>query len=289
MPAIQRRLFPDPKPLVEEFGAEFFRQLPEGPGVYLMRDLSGAVLYVGKAKSLRRRIQSYRVANPERMPRRTLRLLRAVKQISWEVCTSEPAALRRESELLLQLKPRFNRAGVWRAPPRFLAWRVHGEVMECIVVNHVDGGWFSAGPFGTQVCYLRHALVRLFWCVLQPESGIIGMPAGWFHGCLPACAAIPLAGGRVAAAQTIASRLHDLAEGADADFTACFAAHPNARPAYERSLIEQDLEYLITGLPRRAERDAHSPVLPDTVVGGPPIAGFPDTKLFAFCAGLSAQ
>src|SRR5688572_32829653 len=107
---MQSRLFPDPQPLVERLGREFFRQLPETPGVYLMRDSAAEVLYVGKAKNLRKRVCSYRVANPERMPRRTLRLLRLVENIHWEECTDERSALRRETELLLALKPRFNRS-----------------------------------------------------------------------------------------------------------------------------------------------------------------------------------
>ncbi len=74
----QMLLFPDPRPLVERLGADFFRRAPDHPGVYLMRDASDTVLYIGKAKSLRKRLASYRVANPERMRRRHLRLLHAV-------------------------------------------------------------------------------------------------------------------------------------------------------------------------------------------------------------------
>jgi excinuclease UvrABC nuclease subunit len=74
----QMLLFADPRPLVERLGPEFFRRAPQSPGVYLMRDRADSVLYVGKAKNLRKRLASYRVANPERLPRRHLRLLRAV-------------------------------------------------------------------------------------------------------------------------------------------------------------------------------------------------------------------
>jgi hypothetical protein len=71
----QMLLFPDPRPLVERLGRDFFRQAPERSGVYLMRDSSDTVLYVGKAKNLRKRLGSYRVANPDRMARRHLRML----------------------------------------------------------------------------------------------------------------------------------------------------------------------------------------------------------------------
>ena len=42
VPATQQLLFPDPRPLVERLGRDFFRRLPECPGVYLMRDESDA-------------------------------------------------------------------------------------------------------------------------------------------------------------------------------------------------------------------------------------------------------
>src|SRR5205814_7676629 len=96
----QMLLFPDPRPLVERLGLEFFRQAPQCPGVYLMRDAADSVLYVGKARNLRKRLGSSRVANPDRLRRRHLRLLRAVTRIELEECPDEASALRRESKLL---------------------------------------------------------------------------------------------------------------------------------------------------------------------------------------------
>jgi excinuclease ABC subunit C len=81
------------------------REFPLTPGVYLMKDREGKVLYVGKAKNLRRRLGSYRVANPDRMPPRHLRMLQAVARIELEPCSDERTALARESELLRALKP----------------------------------------------------------------------------------------------------------------------------------------------------------------------------------------
>ena len=178
----QLLLIPDPKPLVERLGPAFFRQAPEHPGVYLMRAADGSVIYVGKAKNLRRRLASYRVANPQRLKRRQLRMLRAVEAIEFERCADEPAALAREAELLRSLRPRFNRAGVWPGVPRFLAWRNAAAALELTVLAAADPEWQWHGPLGGGAIPLRAALVRLIWSALNPDQSCSEMPAGWFHG-----------------------------------------------------------------------------------------------------------
>src|SRR5437762_9193635 len=104
-------LFPPPRPLDERFGAGFFRQIPTRPGVYYFCGRNEGVLYVGRAKNLRKRLSSYRVANPERFPRRIIRLLHRVTRIEYDECADELAAQRREEMLICVLAPPFNRAG----------------------------------------------------------------------------------------------------------------------------------------------------------------------------------
>jgi excinuclease ABC subunit C len=112
-------LFPPPRPLVERLGKDFFRSLPARPAVYLMCGADARVLYVGRAKNLRRRLANYRVANPERLPRRIVRLLNKVQRIEYDVCADERVAQQREEMLICLLAPPFNRAGkVWPAPAR---------------------------------------------------------------------------------------------------------------------------------------------------------------------------
>lgn len=114
MAAGQLWLFPPPKPLVERLGEDFFRGLPSGPGVYLMCGTEAGVLYVGSARNLKKRLSTYRVANPERLPRRMIRLLHRVARIEFDQCHDERSARCREELLICVLAPPYNRAGkVW--------------------------------------------------------------------------------------------------------------------------------------------------------------------------------
>lgn len=239
----QLLLLPDPRPLVECLGVQFFRQAPDSPGVYLMRDAADTVLYVGKAKSLRKRLGSYRVANPDRLGRRHLRLLRSVRRIELQPCANESAALARESALLRTLRPRFNRAGTWPGPPRFITWHLVNEGLEIAVAATVEDGWQGRGPLGAGAFALRASLVRLLWCALHPERGLTRIPPGWFHGRLEPVAIVPRLQAAPGVFEQAAARLQALFAADTESFTGwvrertATQLHP-----FERAVLEADLE-----------------------------------------------
>jgi predicted GIY-YIG superfamily endonuclease len=178
----QMLLIPDPKPLDQRLGGKFFRKAPRRPGVYLMKDASDKVLYVGKAKDLKQRLNHYRVANPDRMPRRHLRMVREVDRIEFQFCPSEAAALRHESKLLRSLKPRFNRAGVWPGKSRFIVWRLVAQRLELGVVETPGPDWQRFGPLNGCAPGLHRSLARLLWLALNPTRACTELPAGWAQG-----------------------------------------------------------------------------------------------------------
>ncbi len=204
-----------------------------------MRDKTDEVLYVGKAKSLRHRLGSYRVANPERMARRILRLLNLVENIRWEECVDEVAALRRESELLLALKPRFNRAGVWEGPKRYLVWRSSAIGLELAVANTLEREWRCLGVFGGQAVYLHRALVRVLWCQLQPDKGLVGMPANWFRGEVEPRTVIPCSGDELR--EEVSFKLEALAARSVEAFETWLRPPTNL---FEERCREEDIGYL---------------------------------------------
>lgn len=83
------------------------REFPNKPGVYLMRDASGQVIYVGKAKCLKDRLASY-YSHPLGYTRKMDGLLQNVKEIETIVLGSELEALLVESQMIKQLQPTYN-------------------------------------------------------------------------------------------------------------------------------------------------------------------------------------
>jgi excinuclease ABC subunit C len=83
------------------------KDMPTGPGVYLMKDEAGAILYAGKAASLRKRVASY-FKPPERLDPKTRVLTGKIVDIETILCSSEKEALILESNLIKKHRPRYN-------------------------------------------------------------------------------------------------------------------------------------------------------------------------------------
>lgn len=80
--------------------------LPEAPGVYRMLDGRGNALYIGKARSLRKRVPAY--LQPARLPERLRRMVFETASLEIIVTHSEAEALLLEATLIKRLKPRYN-------------------------------------------------------------------------------------------------------------------------------------------------------------------------------------
>ncbi|MBJ7899663.1 MAG: excinuclease ABC subunit UvrC [Cyanobacteria bacterium RI_101] len=83
------------------------REIPPEPGVYLMRDAQGDILYIGKAKKLRTRVRSYFRESQPHAPRIAL-MIQQVNEIEFIVTDTESEALALEANLIKQHQPHFN-------------------------------------------------------------------------------------------------------------------------------------------------------------------------------------
>lgn len=93
--------------MVSNLVAEQLRQLPASPGVYLMRDAEGRIIYVGKAANLQHRVRSY-FGTSQKLSPKLERLVEKVADIDYFVTGSEQEALILELNLIKRHHPRYN-------------------------------------------------------------------------------------------------------------------------------------------------------------------------------------
>jgi excinuclease ABC subunit C len=145
--AEQLVLTPDDEPIERKL-----EKLQPGPGVYLLKDRAGKVLYVGKAKSLRSRVRAYfrPSGEGEGDGRFQVRfLMRRVRAFDTIVTASEKEALILENNLIKQYKPRYNIR--LKDDKSYLSAKITNHPWPRITVTRKivkDGGRYF-GPFGS--------------------------------------------------------------------------------------------------------------------------------------------
>lgn len=82
------------------------KTIPENPGVYQYFDAEGKILYVGKAKNLKKRVLSYFVKEHDRA--KTAMLVRRIADIKYIIVDTELDALLLENNLIKKYQPRYN-------------------------------------------------------------------------------------------------------------------------------------------------------------------------------------
>ena len=135
-----------PLPLVEQR----LLATPESPGVYLMKDPRGTVLYVGKASVLRNRLRSY-FGSPTNLPNKIRRMLGHLHDFEYIVTDSAAEALILENTLIKRYKPRYNARLKDDKTYPYLKIDLSEEFPRVYItrkVNNKDGARYF-GPFAT--------------------------------------------------------------------------------------------------------------------------------------------
>src|SRR6516225_97211 len=144
--------------------ADKAKQFPAAPGVYLMKDVEGRVIYVGKAKNLRNRASHY-FTQAAAEDLRTRDLVKVIADIDFIQAESEVDALLMEARLIKDIQPRFNVDLKDDKSFPYLQIRVHEEFPRVEFTRTPRRkGVKLYGPF-TSAKGLRHAmqvLQRLF-------------------------------------------------------------------------------------------------------------------------------
>jgi excinuclease ABC subunit C len=125
------------------------RDLPHKPGIYLMRDRFGTVIYVGKARDLRKRVTQY--FQPSRRMGWDLKfraLIEGIHDFDYHVVRSEPEALLLEGKLIKEFHPRYNVS--FRDDKRFLLVKINlNDPIPRFTLTRIkqDDGARYFGPF----------------------------------------------------------------------------------------------------------------------------------------------
>ena len=126
---------------------ERLKTVPNRPGCYLMRDRRGVIIYVGKAKNLRKRVLSYFRPHADHAPK-VRSMVNTVADLEFMTVKNEAEALLTEANLIKRYKPHFNI--LMRDDKRYLALRADPEepfpvFRTCRIVR--DDGALYFGPF----------------------------------------------------------------------------------------------------------------------------------------------
>lgn len=156
----------------KKFGESLVTDAPTSAGVYRYLGRDSEVLYVGKAKNLRRRLSNYRNATRKKSQRKLRTLVREAHALVYERCESEAAALLREAELIRELKPLYNVDGAYAFLYPSLGLGVHDKrTLLCFTTNpeayaHLDLQWFG--------CFRSRPRVKAAFGALIELLGLIG-------------------------------------------------------------------------------------------------------------------
>ncbi len=133
--------------MVSDLIRQRLKDVPDSPGCYLMRDRRGIIIYVGKAKNLRRRVSSYFRPRANHAPK-VRSMVDTVYDFEWMVVKNDAEALLTEATLIKRHKPHFNI--LMRDDKRYLALRADIAAdwprFTCVRTVKEDGAKYF-GPF----------------------------------------------------------------------------------------------------------------------------------------------
>lgn len=154
---------------------EKIKSLPLTPGVYLMKDQAGTIIYVGKAKSLKKRVQSYFQKSASH-PQKIRKLVANIQDFDYILTDTEFEAFLLECQLIKELKPLFNKKMKSHLPYSYIQIDMDGPYRKIsITQNRTDkDGIMYFGPYTSPV-YVKKAMEDLkeFFKIncLQPLKG----------------------------------------------------------------------------------------------------------------------
>jgi excinuclease ABC subunit C len=150
---------------------EMIANLPALPGVYFFKGRSGKILYIGKAKSLRQRVQSYLYKH--NCKGKIKRLVNSIVQLNYEICGSELEAFLLESRLIKKYRPSYNLLYKNNQNSPFIKVNLVDDFPRVELVFNVDPddakyfGPFSSIKWTAEVVDVLHKIFPIRTCEME--------------------------------------------------------------------------------------------------------------------------
>lgn len=127
---------------------EKIQSLPFSPGVYLMKDSQGGILYVGKAKNIKKRVQSYFRSSANHSPK-IKKLVQHLKDFDYILVDTEFEAFMLECKLIKEMKPPYNRMMKNPLSFAFIVIHMNDDLRRIEMTNNPkeQAGTLCFGPF----------------------------------------------------------------------------------------------------------------------------------------------
>jgi excinuclease UvrABC nuclease subunit len=238
----QLHLFDPAKPLLQRFGAGFFKAVPRKPGVYIMSGEADRVLYIGQSGNLRQRLGSYKNARPDRVPRKIIRLVHLVRTLVWEECATAEAARLKEAQLLRVHRPKFNVQYTYPRAYRFICLKQHEQGLEFSLSMEPKPETKVYGAFKSGSVRAYAGLLRLLWAALHQPGSPHDFPAPLLHAKPPREFSLPHRG-----AEQLLAGVERFLAGESEELIKVLAEALPAGPeisTFQRNLLAADLEIL---------------------------------------------
>ena len=142
--------------------ALLLKRIPESPGVYQYFDKDGQIIYVGKAKNLHRRVNSY--FNKDHQSSKTRQLVSHIADIRYVVVASEQDAFLLENNLIKQYQPRYNillKDGK-SYPSICITKEVYPRIFKTRTINKKAGEYYGPYSFGNTVEMVLELIHKLY-------------------------------------------------------------------------------------------------------------------------------
>jgi predicted GIY-YIG superfamily endonuclease len=129
----------------QRLGKETLQKLPALPGVYRFFDEKNELIYIGKAKNLRRRISQYRNAKRRKAHAKMKKIVSEAVRLEHEICENELQALKLENELIQKHRPKWNIAGAFYFLYPMIGIRINseGQLFFCYTTNPEEHPQFN--------------------------------------------------------------------------------------------------------------------------------------------------